>query len=199
MTFDPDDGLDAGTPVRVGDGVDWIEHDDVAQFLPVSPGIGAAGAIERRRASAELVNLPVQGRLVFLNLDDQADVGLSGGLECFLAVQRVQCHEMAGQPEFGEQGLHGRDLVGTVAEVDMREHQGGVGSQRAQHLSRGAVVEVVEAAAQRLAVESDAGVRSFGMCILQLRRMAAKGIFDRPRVETLEDVADRGVCGSPTP
>jgi hypothetical protein len=83
VSLDPDDGRDAGPPVRVGDGVTWIKYGNMAHFLPVASSIGATGAIERRLARAELVSLPMQGWLVFFDLNDQADIGVRGDLECF--------------------------------------------------------------------------------------------------------------------
>jgi len=81
----------------------------------------------------------------------------------------------------------------------MREHQGGVGGERAQHLGGGAVVELVEAAAQRLAIEGDAALSGRGARRLQPGSMAAEGRFHRGRIEPLEDVADGGVrrCSAP--
>lgn len=47
-------------------------------------------------------------------------------------------------PSSVEQSLHGRDLVGLFGDVDVGEHEGGVGGQRAEHLCSGAVVEIVK-------------------------------------------------------
>ena len=41
---------------------------------------------------------------------------------------------MAGDAELSEQGLHGRDLVGFVGNVDMGKHKSGVGGECAEHL-----------------------------------------------------------------
>ncbi len=72
----------------------------------------------------------------------------------------------------------------------MRKHERGVGGERAQHLRRGAVVELVKAAAQRFAIESDAAVPRRGARRLQQGGMAAEGRLHPGRVEPLEDVAD---------
>jgi hypothetical protein len=106
---------------------------------------------------------------------------------------------MAGDAEFGEQSLHGRDLVGLLGDVDVGEHEGGVGGQRAEHLCSGAVVEIVEAAAQRLAVQRDAGLLSAGTRGLECRGMAAEDGFDRLWIEPPEDVADCGMGGRAAP
>jgi len=81
----------------------------------------------------------------------------------------------------------------------MSEHERGVGGKRAQHLRRGAVVEFVKAAAQRLAIQRDAALSRCGACRLQQRSMAAESRLHPSRIEPLEDVADGGVCGRPLP
>jgi len=86
--------------------------------------------------------------------------------------------------------LRRRDLVGLLGDVDVRKHERGVGGERAEHLRRGAVVELVKAAAQRLAIESDAAVPWRGARRLQQGGMAAEGRLHPGRVEPLEDVAD---------
>ena len=51
----------------------------------------------------------------------------------------------AGQAKGAEQGLHSRDLIGIVVAIEMRQHQGCVGGEGAQHVGGAAVVEIVEA------------------------------------------------------
>jgi hypothetical protein len=61
----------------------------------------------------------------------------------------VQCIERDDgsicDAKFGQQRLRCRDLVGFLGDVDMGEHEGGVGGERAQHLGGSPVTEVVEA------------------------------------------------------
>lgn len=59
VPLDLDDGPDAGSPVRVCDGVTWIKYGNMAHLLPIASSIGATGVIERRLARAELVSLPM--------------------------------------------------------------------------------------------------------------------------------------------
>ena len=143
----------------------------------------------------------MQGRLVVLDLDDQRDAGLCGDLEMFFWQCSASSVTMApaGTPSSRQQRLRRRDLVGLLGDVDMGEHEGGVGGERAQHLGRGTVVEVVEAAAQRLAIQRDAALS--GRCAggLQQRGMAAEDRLHRGRIEPLEDVADGGVRGRAAP
>jgi hypothetical protein len=106
---------------------------------------------------------------------------------------------MAGDAELSEQGLHGRDLVGFVGNVDMGKHKSGVGGECAEHLGGGAVIEVVEAAAQRLAIEGNAGLSGPCACGLQKGGMAAEDLLDRIRVEPLKNVADGSMSGRAAP
>lgn len=106
---------------------------------------------------------------------------------------------MAGDAELSEQGLHGRDLVGFVGNVDMGKHKSGVGGECAEHLGGGAVIEVVEATAQRLAIEGNAGLSRPRACGLQKGGMAAEDLLDRIRVEPLKNVADGSMSGRAAP
>ncbi|WP_161884579.1 hypothetical protein, partial [Deinococcus alpinitundrae] len=72
-------------------------------------------------------------------------------LKAFLAMQGIEGDDcVLGDAHFGEQRLGGRDLAGFLTDVDMCEHQLGVGGEGAEHMSRGAVMEPVETAAQGL-------------------------------------------------
>src|SRR3954462_11191850 len=59
------------------------------------------------------------------------------------------------QPQRGQQGLNGGDFVGLVANFQMSEHQRRGAVQGTDQMDGGPILELVEAAAQRLAVESD--------------------------------------------
>jgi len=81
----------------------------------------------------------------------------------------------------------------------MGKHERGVGGERAERLGGGPIAELVEAAAQRLAIEGDAALSGGGARRLQQGCMAAKDYLQRGRIEPLEDVADGGVRGCPPP
>ncbi len=81
----------------------------------------------------------------------------------------------------------------------MRKHQRGVGGERAQYLGGGAVVELVKAATQRLAIQGDAALSRRGARRLQQGGMTAEDYLHRSRIQPLEDVADGGVRGCSTP
>ena len=115
-------------------------------------------------------------------------------------MQRVERDDGArGEAEFGQQRLRRRDLVGLLGNVHVGEHQRGVGGERAQHLHRSTIVELVKAAAQRLAVQGNAALPRRGTRRLQQGGMAAKGRLHPGRIEPVEDVADSGVRRRPLP
>ena len=99
----------------------------------------------------------------------------------------------ASEAEFGEQCLHRRDFIRLLVTVEMRQHQGGVGGKRAQDVSGLAVLEMVEAVTQCLAVEGNvAFARGAGLRV-QDGGMAPKDLFDRSRIQLLENEPDGGV------
>jgi hypothetical protein len=71
-------------------------------------------------------------------------------------VQGIERDQPASQAEFGEQRLGGRDLVGFLVDLAVRQHQRGVGGEHAEQVRGGAIAEPVEAAAQGLAVDRQA-------------------------------------------
>ena len=81
----------------------------------------------------------------------------------------------------------------------MGEHKGTIGRERAQYLGCGAVIEVIEAASQCLAIQCDAARSRRRGCGLQQGGIVAEDRLDRVRIEPFQDVADRGVgrCTAP--
>ena len=120
--------------------------------------------------------------------------------KCFLTVERIERDEGAGRdPEFGEQRLGCGDFIGFSGNADVGQNQGRVGGQSAQHLRSKAIVEIVEAAAKRLAVERNAAWPRLRARSLQPGRMLAERGFDIGRRKTLEDIANGGVGRRPAP
>ena len=117
-------------------GAGGIEDRDGAAFVAVAAGVVAVGRSERGYGCGNFLDLSVQGGLVVLNLDDRGDAA-------------------GGDTGFGEQRLRRRDFVGFLCDVDMRQHERRVGGERAQHLGCDTIVEAVEAAAQRLAIQGN--------------------------------------------
>ena len=76
-----DDGGDMRVPVGAGQLACGMEDGDGAAFVAVAVRVVAVGGPERCRRRGDVLDLLVQGRLVVLDLDDQADVGGCCGLE----------------------------------------------------------------------------------------------------------------------
>ncbi len=115
-------------------------------------------------------------------------------------MQRVERDDGAiGNARFGQQRLRRRDLVGPLGDVHVGEHERGVAGKRAQHLRRGTIVELVKAAAQRLAIKRDAALSRCGARCLQQGGMVAESLLHCSRVEPLEDIADCGARGRSPP
>jgi len=89
-----------------------------------------------------------------------------------LTVHGVASDDVSGHVEVLQQLLHGRDFVGFLIDFDVGEHQRRIDRERAEHLFGLGVVEIVEAALQRLAVErDDAGLGPIG------REIEEGGVF----------------------
>ena len=73
----------------------------------------------------------------------------------FLTVHGINGDHATGQAEFADEALDGRDLVGFVIDLDMAEDERAVRLEGAHQVTRLLVGEVVVAAAQGLAVESN--------------------------------------------
>jgi len=93
-------------------------------------------------------------------------------------MHRVAGDDVAGRIEFLQQLLHGGDFVGFFIDFDMRRHQRGIDGERAEHLPGLDVVEVVETALQRLAVECDDARLGARGREIQVGGMFAKDLFD---------------------
>ena len=70
-------------------------------------------------------------------------------------MQRVGGEQHAAQAQLRDQDLHPRDLIGCARNLLVCQDQRGLGGEGAEHVRGGAVVQVIEAAPQRLAVECD--------------------------------------------
>ena len=115
-------------------------------------------------------------------------------------MQRIEGDDgVLSDTELGQQRLCGGDLIGFRIDIEVRQHEFCVGGEGAEHLSGGSIVELVEAAAQGLAVQCDAAGIGLGVRRVQQRRVPTKDRLHRDRIEPLEDVADRGMrrCAAP--
>src|SRR4051795_10268726 len=105
----------------------------------------------------------------------------------------------AGQAEPAEQSLDGRNLVGFVVAIEVRQHQLRVGREGAENVRGAAVEKVVEAAPQRLAVDRHVTLSLEPGWVVQRGGMAGKRGLDGGSVELLQDAADRRVGWRPPP
>jgi len=68
-------------------------------------------------------------------------------------VQGIKCDDVMRQTQFGQKLLCRRYLIGFFTDLEMRKQQVGPCIEGMQHLRRFAVVEVIEAASESLAVK----------------------------------------------
>src|SRR5215212_10482618 len=114
--------------------------------------VAAEGAL----LSAEPGQGSMQGGLVLLDPDQQGIAGLGGPREpLLLAMQGVGGEEHAGHAKPGDQPRHRWDLVRGTGRFMMSQDEGSITGEGAEHVSRLAVVQVIEAATQRLAIKGD--------------------------------------------
>ena len=113
---------------------------------------------------------------------------------------RVECDDRTiPDAKFGQQRLRRRDLVGLLGDINMSEYKRTICGEGAQYLGGSAIVEIVEAAAQRLAIKCDTALSRCSVCCLKQGCMFTKDHLDLGWIEPLEDVSDCGVsrCTAP--
>jgi hypothetical protein len=111
----------------------------------------------------------------------------------------VERDDMACDIELFEQFLRRWYLVGLFVDLDMRQHQRRIGGKRAEDLSGLVIVEGVETALERLAVERHHARACGRLAAVQVCGVFTKDLLDIRRVEALQNIADRGVGGRPLP
>jgi len=128
-----------------------------------------------RRAAGELLR-----RFGQLGLRQQPTVGTFHGVAWSVLRRR-----------WADQGLRRRDLLGRGADLLVGQDQGGIAGERAQHVRGGLVVQVVEAAPERLAVERDHARPRGRRPVGQRPGMLAEGGLQLGRLERQEETAQR--------
>lgn len=108
----------------------------------------------------------------------------------FLAVQGVGREQDAVQAQLLDQRLGCRDLV-ALGDLPMGQDERRLAGEGAEHLRRGLVVEMVEAAPQCLAVQRDDPPPRCGADVTKMPGVAAEGGLDRGRVERVQKGAQR--------
>jgi hypothetical protein len=71
----------------------------------------------------------------------------------------------------------------------VRQKQCAIAGKRAQHVGGRLVVQVVEAAAQRLAIQRDSAPAVRANPLVQITGVTAKGSFEIARIEREEEIA----------
>jgi hypothetical protein len=104
-------------------------------------------------------------------------------------MQRIGGEEHAGEAEFRDQLRHGGNLAGRRRDLLVRQDQRSVAGKRAQHVGGRLIVQVVEAAAQRLAIQRDSAPARRTDPLVQVTGVTAKGSFEIGRVEREEEIA----------
>jgi hypothetical protein len=81
----------------------------------------------------------------------------------------------------------------------MRQDQAGFDVESVQHLGCLTIIEIIEASPERFSIKRDGSPRRIGCGVTQSGGMAAEHPLDLLRIETLKDVADRGMGGRALP
>jgi hypothetical protein len=104
-------------------------------------------------------------------------------------MQRVGGEEHAGEAEFRDQPRKGGNLVGRRRDLLVRQDQSGVAGERAQDVRGGLIVQVVEAAPQRLPIQRDGAPALCADPLVEVTRVAAKSGFEIGRIEREKEIA----------
>ncbi len=106
----------------------------------------------------------------------------------------IEREETAFEAEVFDQRLRRRDLVAFVVGREMAEDHRLILGKGAQHVGGLLVMEAVEAASKRLAVNRDGGRHPvFGSFRHEGRGVGPKRLLDRQRIEPIQDGAYRTV------
>ena len=204
FTGHPDDAGDQPVPLGLqcvgGQGKDLVKPDLLAPAVAVLGRQGgdrlvSLAARQLGGSSAWHRVLTVCSRVGWLALSWAMNVcpASCAHSKVFLTVERVGRDHAFGQAEFAQQDLDGRDLAVLGADLDMAEDQPAGDLKGADQVNGGAILEVVEAAAQRLAVESD-DPHALGSGLLgQQVGMEPKDPLQIVRCEGAQDQAHRGL------
>ena len=104
----------------------------------------------------------------------------------FLTVDRVCGENDAGKPKIADHLLRGGDLIGLVVDFGVRQDDGVIAGERRQSLRCLPVVDMVEAAAQRLAVECDHRPLAWGCSRQDGGSVVAECRFEVAPIQRLE-------------
>jgi hypothetical protein len=108
-------------------------------------------------------------------------------------VHSIDGDESAGETQFGKQSLHRRNFVRLLVTVEMRQHQRCIRRERAQNMRGFAVLEMVEAATQCLAVDGDMTLPLVASLRVENGGMASEYLLHRRWIQLLKNEPDRAV------
>jgi len=111
----------------------------------------------------------------------------------------VKGDDVPSEIELGEQHLDRWDLVRLFIDLDMGENQLAIGGEGAQHLYRFAIVEVVEAVLEHLAVESKPSPLGTPSLVVEPGGMLAEDGFHGLGIKPLQDIANCRMGRRPLP
>ena len=103
-------------------------------------------------------------------------------------MQRIGREDHARQAEFRDEERHGRNLVRCASHLVVRQDQRAVASKSAQHMCGGLIMQVIETASQRLAIQCDGPPAMPVDRLIKVTRVAAKGGLQIGRVEREKEV-----------
>jgi len=106
-------------------------------------------------------------------------------------VQRIGGEHHAGQAQGRDQLWRRRDLTGGAGYFAMGEDQRVIRGEGAQHMRGGLIMQVIEAAPERLAVQGHRVQARVRPRPVQITRMAAESGFEIGRVERQQQIAQR--------
>ena len=113
-------------------------------------------------------------------------------------MQRIGREEHTRQTKLRDEVRHGRNLLRGALHLLVRQDQRGVAGKRTQDMNGSLIVQVVETAPQRFAVQRDRQPAIPAGLLVKLTRVAAKGRLEIRRVEGEEEIT-QGVHGRSTP
>src|SRR3954468_6392304 len=121
-----------------------------------------------------------KGRLVAFDLSKDIAIALRSGAEgLLLAIHRIASIDHAGEAELEDQGRHARNFLGLAVGLKMGERGLVVDRQPPQRMHRLAIVDMVEASRERLAIQRDERQSFLGGVAHEMLRIAARGRLKR--------------------
>src|SRR3954468_13295810 len=134
-----------------------------------------------------------KGRLVAFDLSKDIAIALRSGAEgLLLAIHRIAGIDHAGEAEMEDQGRHARNFVGLAVDLKMGEDDLLGDRERAQRMHRLAIVDMVEASPERLAIQRDERQSFLGGAVAhEMLRIAAHGRLKRLATDRMQEQAHR--------